>query len=131
MNLRFCKVRHNPPEKRGDCIAACVNTLLDSDDVPHTFNQADGVKGWEEMREYLKTIGKTACMFPFLEEPFEYMKTNNPDVKYIMLCSTSRGEDHAVVCVNDEIVHNPAWTPHNITGAHSMGYYIVIILGDI
>ena len=129
MNKRMCQVEHNPPHTYGDCIRACVATLIDRDDVPHTYNGGSPVKAWQDLREYLKLHGKTLSLFE-VTEPFFTMAENNPDIPYMLLCKTANA-DHAVVCKNDVVIHDPSHAKSEIIGEHSLGCWIVCIIGNI
>lgn len=130
MNGRFCKVKHHPPESYSDCIRACVATLTDDDSVPHTFNvppDSDAAPCWVELRAYLASRGKNIVLFAHDYDPREFMKCNNPDVPYMLLHSNSFGP-HAVICINDELVHDPAWATLSITGPMPMGIWITAVI---
>ena len=128
MNPRICTVKHNPPDSYGDCIRACIGTILDRDDVPHMFNPPTP-DSWARLREWLKTIGKNIALFG-VDDHVETMRENNPDVPYMLLCGIADG-DHAVVCRGGEVIHDPAWWRTAITGPHSMGFYVIGIVGEM
>ena len=125
----MCKVAHNPPHTYGDCISACIATLIDRDDVPHTYDGVSAIKAWSDIRDYLKIQGKSLVLFQD-DQPFESMAANNPGVPYILLCRTAHA-DHAVVCKNDVVIHDPSVIASEIVGAHSIGSYIVGVIGDL
>ena len=127
MQPRICTVKHNPPESYGDCIRACIATMIDRDDVPHVFDGRPPENAWAALRAYLKSIKLTLFVTDILE-PFEYMAINNPDIPYMLLCQ-SGGVNHAIVCRGGEVVHNPAWYKQAVSGPHSQGFYIVGIIG--
>lgn len=129
MNPRICMVRHDPPASFGDCISACIKTILDRDDVPHVFDGRPILDAWSQLRSWLQLFGKTIAIFP-MDQHAEFMAENNPGVIYVLFCGTNRG-DHAVVCQDGQIIHDPAWYKAIITGHHSMGCYIVGIVGDL
>lgn len=131
----ICKIKHNPPETYGDCIAACVGTILNRDDVPHTFTSLNGEECWFFLREWLAPLGLAPFITSYpgdlsFDEFMEHMKVNNPDSFYILLAK-SGGNDHAVVCKAGKVIHNPSWYPEKITGPHSLGEWIVVVLGKI
>lgn len=133
---RFCKVKHEPPESYGDCMKACIDTILDRDDTPHVFDDRPGEEAWSIMREWLASIGYSPFITCFpgelsLEEFFEQIKVNNPNAVFMLLARTNTGEDHAVICENAEVVHNPAWVRQPIERPHSMGVWVVVVLGKI
>ena len=125
----MCQVEHNPPESYGDCVRACVATLIDRDDVPHTYDGINSMKAWADLRKYLAEHGKTLALFQ-IEEPFTSMAENNPGIAYMLLCRTAYA-DHAVVCRNDSIIHDPSHSQSEIVGEHSLGCWIVGIIGEL
>ncbi len=129
---RMCLSLHNPPKSYGDCIRACVATLTDDDNIPHVFDDREAEECWAELREYLATKGKFLAIFGLVNEhPFEFMKDTNKDVPYILLCQMETGEDHALLCKNDKIIHNPAYYKSAIKGPHSSGYWALCVIGNI
>jgi hypothetical protein len=130
MNPRICTVKDDPPHSYGDCIRACIATILDRDDVPHTFGVGcSPLDSWSILRSWLATIGKTVSLFP-TDDHVQLMKENNPGVPYILLHSTIRG-DHAVICRDGEKIHDPAWYALDQMKPHSLGFYIIGIVGDL
>jgi len=127
MNPRICTVKHNPPHSYADCIRACIATLLDRDDVPHVFDGRPAPDSWSELRAWLKSINRTLFLVD-VGDPWEYMELNNPGVAFMLLCSTGSG-DHAVICRNGKVVHDPAWYKTEIKGPHSVGVWIVGVIG--
>ena len=117
-----CRIRHDPEcGQYGDCIRACIATILDVDaeDVPH-FSHDDPAPETILMRvrEWLcewsrGTIGLLHLIFPGdvgLSDMLEYMGSINPDSTYMLFGNTGPGGgDHVVVCQADRIVHDPAW----------------------
>ncbi len=130
MNPRICTVKHNPPETFGDCVRACIATMIDRDDVPHVFDSRPILTSWSQIRGWLAVHGKSLAIFP-VEEHGDFMRENNPGVPYILFCSAFRGGDHAVICKDGEVIHDPAWYRTAINGPHSMGCYVIGIIGDL
>lgn len=130
MEPRMCLTLHNPPKSYGDCIRACVATLTNDDDVPHVFDERDADICWRELRAYLATKGKTLVIFT-MDEPFEEMKEINSDTSYMLIGGTANGSNHAVICKNDEIIHNPAYYSSQIVGPTDAGWWIVGVIGDL
>jgi len=127
MTPRVCKIKHNPPKSYGDCVAACVATLIDRDDVPHTFDGRDAESAWSDLRAYLNQHGMTLSVFASEEDPRDHMGVNNPDTPYMLMCSTSEG-NHAVVCVGSEVFHDPSWYKMIIRGGTDMGVWVVGVI---
>jgi hypothetical protein len=117
-------------QTHNDCIAACIRTLTNDDKIPHFW---DGLRSyedcWEAIRECLKNKGKFLALF-VTDEPLEFMQETNPDIPYMLLCSNVVG-DHAVICKGDQVIHDPASHYIPITGPHSIGTYIIGVIGDL
>jgi hypothetical protein len=121
-----CQHSHKPPESYGDCVSACINTMLGRTDTPHVFDTRPAEESWAALRAWLKTIGRTLVVLGVAEDPRPMMKESNPDIPYILICRC-RGEDHAIVCINDKMYHNPSWTPYEPSGPTENGWGIAII----
>lgn len=131
-----CRVKHDPEAGTyGDCLRACVATILDLDAeaVPHFFHDnCDGAQAQIRVRKYLAKLGY-APMFSnwpgevSLTELQEFMASQNPGVVCVLFGSTVEG-DHAVVCRDGKTVHNPAWFPHPIIGPNSAGWWQVMVV---
>lgn len=130
MKPRMCKVKHNPPEQYGDCIAACISSIADHD-VPHVYNGGSAENAWQEIRKSLKTIGKSVLIFPIETDPHDFMKETNEDIYYMLIGRTERGEDHAVVCLNGEVKHDPAWYRSKMVRPHSCGLWLIGVIVDV
>lgn len=128
-----CMTVHNPPVSYGDCLRACVATILDlpSADVPHFYRdgrmpeQADF-----ELREFLKSkgFGLVTMMHPMpspIEEVKELVQNTAPNVPYILF-----GRNHCVVCRNDE-THNPAWSGGVLEPPESRGFWVVSMFAKL
>lgn len=133
MKRQFCKVKHDPENGTyGDCLRACIATIL-GHDVPHFFDDGcDGETGHRRMRDYLKTFNTTCLMFSLpghfsKDDLFDFMSKQNPETPYVLFCKCGQ-ENHAVVCVGGEVVHNPAWTPYPVSGPTSDDLWVVMSL---
>lgn len=131
MEPRMCMTVHNPPKSYGDCIRACIATLADDDRVPHVFNdETPAEESWHQIRSYLKSVGK----FLFLvgvDDPFDETGENNPSIPYMLICGTNNG-NHAVICKNGVVVHNPAYYKSEITGPPAgSDEWVIGVVGDI
>lgn len=133
---RTCIVKHNPPESYGDCVRACIASILDRDDVPHYYDGRPLTEVHEATRKWLMENVGLAPFFTTLEadatleEVLAYVATNNPDSFYLLMCQTEAG-DHCVLCKGDKVVHDPAWYRTAIKGAHSLGVWVVMVLGKV
>ena len=128
MESRVCKVKHNHPETYGDCIAACLRTMTDDDQVPHVFDSRPPEESWGELRAFFASKKKVLSLFP-IDDPFEFMEINNPGTTYMLLCSNKDG-NHAVVCRDGIITHDPAWYKTEIRGPLQNGLWIAVVIGD-
>ncbi len=132
MKPRICKVKHDPPHAYGDCVRACVATMIDRDDVPHTITGStvkEVEKSWSDLRRYLKTHGKYLALVD-VTDPWDFMKENNPDIPYLLLCRTAEN-DHCVVCKDGKVFHDPSWYRTKIVGPNSIGFWIIGLIGDL
>lgn len=129
---RMCLASTNAETgKYGDCIRACISTLIDRDDVPHPFGRPEDTEAaWATMRTYLAQHGKNIAIFA-LDEHFEFMKQNNAGVPYMMMHEICHGA-HAVVCQDGKVVHDPAWYKSPILGPlKTVNAYIIGIITDV
>lgn len=123
----ICRVKHNPPETYGDCVRACIATITDDKNVPHTFDGRESEESWSQLRAYLKSKNRFLMLTP-VPDPWEFMETQNPGIPYMLLCQNKNG-DHAVVCKDGRVWHDPAWYKTDIVGEHSIGCWIVGVIG--
>lgn len=134
MTPEICLVKHNPPDTYGDCVRACVASVLEmpAADVPHFYSDGDGEAAFDRMRVWLADRGRIPAYFPLHHETLDgvlWAMKMYPDVEYLLFCSNGAG-DHCVIGRNDEIIHDPAWYKTQIVGPHSSGVWIVIILAS-
>lgn len=132
-----CIVKHDPPHSYGDCVRACVASILEADaeDVPHFYADGNGEYAFDRLRDYLRSHGLIPAYFPIpgdqtLEQALGFMNVNYPETEYLLFCA-DRGGDHCVAGCGGEIIHNPAWYRTEIIGPHSSGVWIVIILANL
>lgn len=136
MKRQFCKVKHDPENGTyGDCLRACVATML-GHDVPHFFEDGcDGETGQTRLRDYLFYQNLVPVMFSIPGETskegvFEFMHVQNPNVTYLLFCKCG-GEDHVVVCRDDQVIFNPAWAPHPVSSCNSSGFWVVMVMARL
>jgi len=120
-------------QTKNDCIAACVRTLINDENVPHCFNniqeEKDIIKAWEDLRAFLASKNLFLTLFSS-EDPWEEMSMNNPDIPYMLLCETASHTNHAVVCKNDCIIHDPSPLKQEIIGPHTLfNTWIIGVIG--
>lgn len=127
MKPRYCQVPHNPPHSYGDCIRACIATLIDRDDVPHTFDDRNTEEAWRSLRSYLKSQGKNVALFPYDDaDPLSYMLEVNSGIPYMLMGSSQGKVNHAVVCCDGKIIHNPSYIA--MTDPLIEGFYIICVI---
>lgn len=114
MTPTFCRVRHDPPNSYGDCLRACIASLLDMD-IELVWHFADSGRSFdstiERLREWLKgnRPGSSFWLTHFpsttsQQDLQNWIAERNPDVHYLLF-----SEDHVVIGYNNKVVHNPAW----------------------
>lgn len=130
-----CRVKHDPPNSNGDCLRACVASVLDKDaeDVPHFFaDHADGSRGQRQLTEWLATQNYVPFFVHWdggtsVAELLNSQRESNPTVHYLLFGATATG-DHVVVCRGGEIVHDPNWYPQKIVGCPSNGIWTILVV---
>lgn len=118
-----CQVAHNPPNSYGDCLRACVASLLDIErieDVPHFMHDGDDFQGDYRFKVFLRGRGFRPLVMAMpgatpIAEIFGMMASVNTDIPYLLFCQCGGG-DHVVICENDKMMHNPAWVKSPIDG---------------
>jgi hypothetical protein len=107
MEKRYCSVPHNPPHTYGDCIRACLATLIDDDKFPHFFNGiTETEEVWGKIRNYLKGKGNLLILFS-ISDVKEFSEVN-PDLTFMVMGITQNHLLHAVLCKDNKVVHDPA-----------------------
>lgn len=120
----MCKVIHNPPMAYGDCVRACVASIMEmnSDQVPHFYHDGcDGETGNQRMNDWLETQSyvrfTTFCEGDMsLDDVLSLMGLINPRTHYMLIGTTSTGGVHMVVCRGGVVVHNPDHCNWSIVG---------------
>lgn len=107
MKLYNCQTPHNPPHSYGDCVRACVATLMQDENVPHVFGNHNNETSWKKLREYIGLKGKKLALFPLDSDPFTFMGETNAGVQYILM-GFNGSANHAVVCCGSKVLHNPS-----------------------
>lgn len=144
MTPEMCRVRHEPPRSYGDCLRACIATVMDlpSEAVPHFADGGvSGVEARSACRAWLNGHGLTVSAFGMPDEPLasvlEWMGTENPDTTWLLFGSTAHpdrpgsGGDHVVVCQGGVVVHDPAWIPTSIKQVGSCGYWEIWVVSRL
>lgn len=124
----MCRVKDDPPESYGDCLRACVASMLDLDAeaVPHFHRNGpdSAARGWDEMADFLRTRG----LYPFVTRSEDDPREQLAECGHYLLCGSTRsGSNHVVVCNGDSVAHNPAWVPCELIGPCDDGYWTIIV----
>lgn len=120
----MCTVRHDPPEGYGDCLRACIASLLNapSHEVPNFAEggcdfetQITRLRGWLYDRHVHQGGPSDVFLTHFPNssseaEVREHMAARNPNIWYLLF-----SDNHVVVCINDKIDHDPAWYRTTLT----------------
>ena len=131
----MCRVKHDPEDnKYGDCVRACVATVMDvdADNVPHFYYDNDPEAGlqrmatWLEMRHHAPFFSHYSGELP-LDAVLNMMNEQNPFAVYILFGATESGQ-HVVVCRGGKIVHDPAWLPMPIIRPGDHGVWSVLVI---
>lgn len=132
----FCRVKTDTEAGTyGDCVRACVASIMELpyDKIDHFFHDGNAENGRNRMRECLAKYGYAPVFIGLdgtetVEEILQSMLEINKDCHYILWGST-QSEDHAVVCYNGKIVHDPAWIGSSIIGPlKSSGIYVITVI---
>src|SRR5690606_19121466 len=119
MTPQVCRVRHDPPHSYGDCIRACVASLLDMEceQVPHFYEDGDGERGFERMRVWLAAHKRIPAYYVLdADMTFEQVawSVGMYETNVMLYCSNDNG-DHCIIVNRDGIAHDPAWYRSKIT----------------
>lgn len=135
---RHCIVKHSPPETYGDCVRACIASLMNLEPyrVPHFADK--GVSG-EEMIAAMRAWLADRWLVPFIghfdgeatfAEILEQQAEVNPGCYYMVFGSNGEG-DHVVICRDGKVAHDPAWYRTPLVGPGSTGVWIVMVLAAL
>jgi len=134
-----CRIKHNPPDSYSDCVRACVATILEREDVPHTFlgeTEESAIQGWLSLREWLKPLGYTIFItgyeeFWTVDKLMDFMEGNNSEGVYILIGRSEKGDNHAVVCKGGKVYYDPSWYREKLVKAADTGYWLVATISKI
>lgn len=131
MTPTTCTITHNPPSSYGDCLRACIATVMDlpAERVPHFADLgATAEESLASTRRFLADYGLTIATFAFpgsepLASLMEWMEGMNPTVTWLLFGSTNVSGDglHVNVCQGGRVVHDPAWIPSSIKAPYVEG----------
>lgn len=119
----------------GDCVRACVATILDlpSEVVPHFYHDGDGDAGLKRMREWLSERDRALFIAAYagqytLYDVLTTIGAQNPDATYMLFGATASGENHCVVCQGDKVVWNPSWGKTPLVRETDAGVWVVGVI---
>lgn len=139
MTPAHCITKHNPPHSYGDCLRACVATVLDlpADYLPNFVDGgATADEAFAAVRHWMSGMKLAPFLVRFpgehsMGDMLEIMGTLNPTSIYVLFGGVAGGGDHCVVCEGGKIVHNPAWHGCDLVGPLSDGTWQIMILGRV
>ena len=145
MTPTMCQPKHAPPASYGDCLRACVATVMDlpSEQVPHFADAgASADDALSHARRWLGERGLTVACFAFpgsesLSDVLEFMDRMNPTVTWLLFGSTTHPDvrepasDHVNVCQGGRVVHDPAWIPTSIKSPTSGGVWQIWVIARV
>ena len=125
MTPDICLVKHDPPSSYGDCVRACVASMLDkrTADVPHFAH--DGPDGDTLRKRLSDWLDAAPCWIGLpgsLDEVQEFMRVVNPGVWYMLISA-----DHAVICRNGTVQHDPAWVRVALVPPADGVWYLMVL----
>lgn len=130
-----CLIHHDPSnDSYGDCLRACVATVLDMDPLTVLHFADHGRTADAAMRE-LRRWSMSHGLMPYvvgfppvpLDELLDQQRLINPDSVYILTGATADGTDHCVVCRGGAVVHNPS-PGSRVVGPTSEGWWQVMVI---
>lgn len=132
-------IKHFPTKgEYGDCHRACYASILEIpiDRIPHFGfdGTPDGELFNKRCNDFLKQFGLKEAHFVYdcdLDFVFRVMKAHNEGIPYILGCKTIKGFPHSIVCINDQVFNDPAYSEPQKEYFKLDGYYWVTVLAAI
>ena len=140
MKLQKQRNLHDPENGiYGDCDRGCLASILGLSiyDVPHFFDgidDSDGAwKAYQVRKKWLNDRGVTSIQIKIAEEDHEKLirsvSYENPRMPFILKGGSRNGTTHVVICMDGEIIHDPALDNSGIIGpCPAEGIYTVEFL---
>lgn len=129
--------RHEPKNGiHGDCHRAAIASILELpiNNVPHFGD------GGPDATEFVKRVDTFLWLHDMIQITILYncelsdvlyvVGTMNPDTYYLLGGRSKNAVDHTVVCLNDQIVHDPAIDGSGIVGPCNDGFYWITFIGS-
>jgi hypothetical protein len=129
--------RHEPPRNYGDCLSACVASILECDAVPHfMFDAAEPDIVRERLDAYLSEYHNLTTFnmawsgeYTTRDDLLAIMEINNPGIYYILWGGTVADEPHAVVCCGGHVVHDPSpWLAGGVVGPYDGVFSVTVFV---
>lgn len=117
----------------GDCTRAAYASILEleAEKVPHFFfDGCSGSEGAKRIEAFLKPMQLHRLVLATQQtvgEFLDYMGKMNPDLYWILGCSSTTA-DHSVVCLGGDVVHDPAQKRVGQYGKSESGWLYAEIL---
>lgn len=137
MKYHSCLVSHNPPHSYGDCIRACVASILSVDDPYDVPNFVENKPSPEEFDRRLRAWLKDECgLAPYvayfdgqapLQAVLDAMEAHNSGIHYILIGRSANGVNHAVVCRGNRVAHNPGWGAPPLVECADNGFWSAML----
>ncbi len=127
MTPQFMQHPHNPPHSYGDCLSACIASILDIS-IEKVSNFSNGYVNhltddevWQEVLNFLYGYNLTTLIFPD-----SWIAAETLNHHYIKVQRTSNGTYHATVQYAGKLVHDP--DPKQVTLTDSLDDCIIILV---
>jgi len=138
VNYEHCRVKHDPPHTYGDCLRACVASVMELDytQVSHFMHDnPEPSVAMQRLRDWLAPFGEAPFIMHLPGEPLElildHMAQLNPTSVYLLFGGTRGGGGHVVVCKGGKIEWNPSWTDEPLIGPGAGDVWQVMVLGRV
>jgi hypothetical protein len=130
------QIKHNPPERYGDCHRAALASILELpiEEVPHFCDKTLFPDRWrDDERAWLLARGRVPITLIFdtddVDLVFGTMAALNPDTFYLLGGTSRKGTGHSVVGLNAGIAHDPSPELSGIVAPMEDGRFWVTFFG--
>lgn len=138
MKPQWTEYQHNPPHSYGDCLRACIASLLEVPRalVPHfNIDGAHGPELWQRINSWLHNehsllmfgVGWTGDIE--LDTIVEVVSNNNPGIHFMVIGALSDGTPHCCIYRDGEMVHDPAtWQTGGLVKALDDIWSVIVLV---
>lgn len=132
----FCRVKHDPENGTyGDCLRACVATMLDlqPEAVPHfAHDGAEAEVVTSRLTAWLREQGLApwiTCYDPneTRQNVLDVLHEQSPGPCFMLFGRTVSDGDHVVVCRDGKVEHDPAWYGSPLVKGSVVGAWVVMV----